>query len=102
MKTLLQNARCIVTCDDNDSILRGADVLMQDGVIAAVGKLGDVEADEVVDASRMILYPGLINTHHHLYQYFTRNLRHVQNLELFDWLTALYDIWAHLNEAPFA
>ena len=68
MKTLLQNARCIVTCDDNDSILRGADVLMQDGVIAAVGKLGSIEADEVVDASRMILYPGLINTHHHLYQ----------------------------------
>ena len=98
MKTLLQNARCIITCDDNDTILRGADVLMQDGVIAAIGKLGTVQADEVIDASRMILYPGLINTHHHLYQYFTRNLRHVQNLELFDWLTALYDIWAHLNE----
>ena len=98
MKTLLQNARCIVTCDDSDSILRGADLLIQDGVIAAIGRLGKAEADEVIDASRMILYPGLINTHHHLYQYFTRNLRHVQNLELFDWLTALYDIWAHLNE----
>jgi len=98
MKTLLQNARCIVTCDDIDSILRGADVLMEDGVISAIGHLGAVRADEIVDASRLILYPGLINTHHHLYQYFTRNLRHVQNLELFDWLTALYDIWAHLNE----
>ena len=98
MKTLLQNARCIVTCDDNDSILRGADVLMEDGVISAIGHLGSVQADEIIDASRLILYPGLINTHHHLYQYFTRNLRHVQNLELFDWLTALYDIWAHLNE----
>ena len=98
MKTLLQNARCIVTCDDNDSILRGADVLMEDGVISAIGQLGAVQADEIIDASRLILCPGLINTHHHLYQYFTRNLRHVQNLELFDWLTALYDIWAHLNE----
>ena len=98
MKTLLQNARCIVTCDDKDSILRGADVLMEDGVIAAIGHLGAVQADEIIDASRLILYPGLINTHHHLYQYFTRTLRHVQNLELFDWLTALYDIWAHLNE----
>ena len=98
MKTLLQNARCIVTCDDNDSILRGADVLIEDSVIAAIGHLGAVQADEIIDASRLILYPGLINTHHHLYQYFTRNLRHVQNLELFDWLTALYDIWAHLNE----
>ncbi len=98
MKTLLKNARCIVTCDDQDSIFRNTDLLMQDGVIAAIGELGDPEADEVVDASRWILYPGLINSHHHLYQYFTRNLRHVQNLELFDWLTALYDIWAHLNE----
>jgi cytosine/adenosine deaminase-related metal-dependent hydrolase len=98
MKTLLQNARCIVTCDDQDTILRGADLLMQDGVIAAIGHLDAVEADEVIDASRLIVYPGLINTHHHLYQYFTRNLRHVQNLELFDWLIALYDIWAHLNE----
>ena len=84
MKTLLQHARCIVTCDDRDSILRDTDVWIQDGVIAAIGNLGAVAADEIVDASRMILYPGLINTHHHLYQYFTRNLRHVQNLELFD------------------
>jgi len=98
MKTLLQNVHCIVTCDDNDSILRGVDVLVENGVIAQIGNLGKPEADEVIDASRLILYPGLINTHHHLYQYFTRNLRHVQNLELFDWLTALYDIWAHLNE----
>jgi cytosine/adenosine deaminase-related metal-dependent hydrolase len=97
MKTLLQNARCIVTCDDNDAILRGVDVLMQDGRISAIGDLSNVSADEVIDASKLILYPGLINTHHHLYQYFTRNLRHVQNMELFDWLTALYDIWAHLN-----
>ena len=43
MKTLLQNARCIVTCDDNDSILRGADVLMEDGVISAIGHLGAVQ-----------------------------------------------------------
>lgn len=98
MKTLLKHARTVVTCDDSDSILRGADVLLEDGVIRSVGKLGDVPADEVIDAGRLILYPGLINTHHHLYQYFTRNLARVQNLELFDWLTALYGIWSHLNE----
>ena len=60
MKTLLKNARCIVTCDDRDSILRGGDVLMQDGVIAAIGTLDQTGADEVIDASRLILYPGLI------------------------------------------
>ena len=98
MKTILKHARCIVTCDDRDPILRGADVLIENGVIAKIGQLDPMEADEVLDASAWILYPGLINTHHHLYQYFTRNLKHVQNLELFDWLTALYDIWAHLNE----
>ena len=98
MKTILKQARCIVTCDDRDSILRGADVLIENGAIAKIGQLDHMEADEVLDASAWILYPGLINTHHHLYQYFTRNLKHVQNLELFDWLTALYDIWAHLNE----
>ena len=98
MKTILKHARCIVTCDDRDSILLGADVLIENGMIAKIGQLGHMEADEVLDASAWILYPGLINTHHHLYQYFTRNLKHVQNLELFDWLTALYDIWAHLNE----
>ena len=42
-------------------------------------------------------YPGLINTHHHLYQIFSRNLPQVQNLELFDWLTALYEIWKGLD-----
>ena len=98
MKTLLKHARTIVTCDDADNLLHGADVLIEDGVIRAVGALDNVQSDEIVDASDWILYPGLVNTHHHLYQYFTRNLRHVQNLELFDWLTALYDIWAHLNE----
>lgn len=98
MRTLLKHARTVVTCDDADSILHGADVLLENGVIRSVGATENVAADEVIDASRLILYPGLINTHHHLYQYFTRNLRHVQNLELFDWLTALYDIWAHLNE----
>ena len=98
MKTILKHARCIVTCDDRDSILRGVDVFIENGVIAKIGQLDHMEADEVLDASAWILYPGLINTHHHLYQYFTRNLKHVQNLELFDWLTALYDIWAHLNE----
>ena len=41
----------------------------------------------------MLCYPGLINTHHHLYQQFSRNLPQVQNMELFDWLKTLYEIW---------
>ena len=46
----------------------------------------------------MLCYPGLVNTHHHLYQLFSRNLPQVQNMELFDWLTSLYAIWKGLNE----
>ena len=52
----------------------------------------------MIDASGCFVYPGLINTHHHLYQTFTRNLPQVQKLELFPWLTALYEIWRYLDD----
>ena len=45
----------------------------------------------------MLCYPGLVNTHHHLYQVFSRNLPEVQNMELFDWLKTLYEIWKNLD-----
>lgn len=54
-------------------------------------------ADEVIDAEGMLVYPGLINTHHHLYQIFTRNLPEVQNMELFPWLTTLYEYWKNID-----
>ena len=53
---------------------------------------------DVIDASNMVMYPGLINTHHHLYQTFSRNLPQVQNMELFPWLKTLYEIWKHVDE----
>ena len=55
-------------------------------------------ADEVIDGSHMVMYPGLINTHHHLYQTFSRNLPQVQNMELFPWLKTLYEIWKNVDE----
>ena len=45
----------------------------------------------------MLCYPGLVNTHHHLYQQFSRNLPQVQDMELFDWLKTLYEIWKNLD-----
>ena len=87
----------IVSCDDWDHIYHNADVWFRDGVIEGIGNMtGD--ADLCFDASDMILYPGLVNTHHHLYQYFTRNLEAVQSYELFDWLKALYEIWKNLTD----
>lgn len=96
MTTLLKNVNTVVTCDDHDRVLRDTDVLLADGRVQKIGACEE-SADTVIDCGNLLLYPGLINTHHHLYQYFTRNLRKVQGFELFDWLTALYEIWKNLN-----
>ncbi len=96
MTTLLRNVDTVVTCDAQDTVLRHTDVWMQDGVLIGFGAQ-PLTADETFDCSRMFLYPGLVNTHHHLYQFFTRNLKQVQSFELFDWLVALYEIWKNLN-----
>ena len=93
---LIRNAAHIVTCDKQDRVYDRADLLIRDGVIAAIGAV-DQPADEVIDAAGCIVYPGLINTHHHLYQVFSRNLPQVQNMELFDWLRTLYEIWKNLD-----
>ena len=94
---LLRNLKTVVTCDDADAILEGVDLYCEDGVIRAIGRGLPQSADTVVDGTHFWCYPGLINTHHHLYQIFSRNLPQVQNLELFDWLTALYEIWKGLD-----
>lgn len=93
---LIQNPSHIVTCDDQDTVLEHANLLMEDGEITYIGPEKRA-ADETIDASGCIVYPGLINTHHHLYQTFSRNLPQVQNLELFDWLVTLYEIWKNLD-----
>ena len=106
MNTLLiQNIDAIITCDKEDSVFTGADLLCVDGLIRRIGPslstdpaLSGLAIDQVIDGSGMIAYPGLINAHHHLYQVFSRNLPEVQNLELFDWLVALYEVWKNLTE----
>ena len=96
MLTRLQNIDTIVSCDERDRVYRNVDLWFQNGVIVAVGAY-DGTPDTTIDARNLIVYPGLVNTHHHLYQYFTRNLKKVQNYELFDWLKALYGVWKNLN-----
>ena len=96
---LIKNAAAIITCNDNDDILYNADMYIKNGEIIKIGSLNnDLKADRVYDMEGKYVFPGLINTHHHLYQTFTRNLSTVQNMELFDWLTALYEIWCGLDE----
>lgn len=100
-KTLLiKNADIVVSCDENDRVYKNASVFIRNGVIEKIteNEAMDILADEVIDAKGKIVYPGLINTHHHMYQLFTRNLPPLQNLELFPWLRALYEIWKNLDE----
>ena len=98
---LIRNALAVVTMDDAGSEVPGGDVLVRDGVIAAVGLGLDApvgEACEVIDATGKVVLPGLVNTHHHLYQTLTRNLPRVADAKLFDWLVELYEVWRGLDE----
>lgn len=94
---LIKNIKYMVTNDKTEPLLSNVNVFIEDGVITSICRDLPI-ADEVVDAKNMIVYPGLINAHHHLYQIFTRNLPQVQNMELFDWLKTLYEIWKYLDD----
>ena len=98
MSTLLiKNARYVISCDDNDTLYERVNLFIRDGVIRSIGP-DFHQADSVIDAASMAVYPGLINTHHHLYQLFSRNLPEVQKMELFPWLVTLYEVWKRLDE----
>ena len=102
MSTLLiKNARYVVSCGDSDTLYERVNLFIRDGVIVSIGP-DYHQADTVLDASSMAVYPGLINTHHHLYQLFSRNLPEVQKMELFPWLVTLYEVWKDLDEEVVA
>lgn len=94
---VVKNVKYLVTCDDHDQLLQNVNIWVQDGVITYIGEKS-MAAEDTIDASSMVVYPGLVNTHHHLYQTFSRNLPQVQNMELFPWLKTLYEIWKNVNE----
>lgn len=103
-KTLLiKNALVLATMDDAGREIKDGDVYIEGPEIKKVGKGLKVKADTVIDARNCVVMPGMVNTHHHLYQTLTRNLPKVQDAELFDWLVYLYDIWKHVDpEAIYA
>ncbi|WP_322866881.1 8-oxoguanine deaminase [Aquicoccus sp. G2-2] len=93
---LIRNADTLVTMNDAREELCGADILIRDGVIVAVGqKLKS--AGEVQEAHGCVVTPGLVNTHHHLYQSMTRAVPGGQDALLFGWLQTLYPIWAKMG-----
>lgn len=98
MALLIKNAAFIATMDAQGRELRGEDILIDGPKITAMGKNLPVPAQaKVVDASGHWVFPGLINTHHHLYQTLTRCIGQIQQAELFPWLKFLYPIWAGLT-----
>jgi 8-oxoguanine deaminase len=99
-KTLLiKNARVLVTMDATRREINDGALFIRGNVIEQVGSSADLpqSADEVIDATNHVVLPGLINTHHHMYQSLTRVIPAAQNGELFNWLNNLYPIWANLT-----
>lgn len=96
---LLRNATLVATMDDADTSVPNGSILIDDNVVRAVGPADALptSADTVIDASEMILLPGLVNTHHHFYQTLTRNIPAAQDADLFTWLRTLYPIWAGMT-----
>ena len=93
---LIQNADTVLTMDAARRELHGADVLLRGGVVAAVGH-GLTTTGRVVQAKGCVVTPGLVNTHHHLYQTLTRAVPGGQDALLFGWLKTLYPIWARFG-----
>lgn len=80
----------------------GGHVYIEDGIIISVGP-GPFSgtADVVIDAGRMLVLPGFVNTHHHFFQTLTRNIVATQRSELFDWLRINYEIWRGISAEAF-
>ncbi len=95
-ETLIKNADVILTMDDTRQEFANADLLIRDGAITQIGQ-GLTTTGEVNDASGCVVTPGLVNTHHHLYQTLTRAIPGGQDALLFGWLKTLYPIWARFG-----
>jgi cytosine/adenosine deaminase-related metal-dependent hydrolase len=91
---LVRNATLLVTMDGQRRELAGGALFARDGVIEAVGLTAGLPAtaDVVIDATDQVVIPGLVNTHHHMYQTLTRVLPAAQDHSLFGWLQALYPV----------
>lgn len=104
-KILIKNARAIVTCNDTDEVFYNADMLIDGPQIQKIGqKLSEDEAlvagAQVIDAADKFVYPGLVNTHHHFFQTFVRNLTTIDypNLLVMDWIDKIYRIFQKIDD----
>ncbi|MEI6363487.1 MAG: 8-oxoguanine deaminase [Actinomycetes bacterium] len=93
---LARHAEILVTMDDERREIKDGGIFARDGIIEKVGPTSELPdtADVVIDLTGQVVLPGFVNTHHHLDQTLTRNLPQAQNINLFPWLIAHYEIWA--------
>ncbi|NCX58115.1 MAG: 8-oxoguanine deaminase [Rhodobacteraceae bacterium] len=103
---LLKNADVLCTMsapnvDKNhvESEIKGGGLFVRNGVIEAVGESNSLPqiADTIIDMKGHVVIPGMVNTHHHLFQNLTRAVPAAQNSELFGWLKTLYPIWSNIG-----
>jgi cytosine/adenosine deaminase-related metal-dependent hydrolase len=100
---LLKNCYYVATFNDAGDELWNQDILVEGNVIRRIASNITLTREqkkqaEVIDCSHLLVMPGMVNTHHHLYQTLTRNLPGAQDAKLFDWLVHLYPIWANVDE----
>ena len=97
--TLVSGADLVATMNGDRDEIRGGWVAVRDGRVAAIGGPGsEPEAGRVIRANGCLVTPGLVNTHHHIYQNLTRSFGPALGGGLFDWLRTLYPVWSRLDE----
>lgn len=97
--TLIKNAAAIVTCDSDNRVYYDCDLLIEDQQIKQIGKNLTCEDATIIDAKDKFIYPGLVNTHHHFFQTFVRNMQSIDfpNMLVVDWLDHIYRIFANID-----
>ncbi len=104
-KLLIKNAKVIATMDNKRKRIENGAIYIEDNVIKNVAPTKQVISNfqfpisniQTIDAADKVALPGLVNTHHHLYQTLNRNIPAVQDAKLFDWIKILYEIWREIT-----
>lgn len=98
-RILIRNARAIVTCDEQDRVYFNADMLIEGPRIVKIGTGITEPCDEVIDGTDKFVYPGLVNTHHHFFQTFVRNLKTIDypNMTVPEWLDKAYRVFQKVD-----
>lgn len=97
---MIRNAKAIVSCDRQDTVYHDSDMLIQGPKILKIGTHLQDSFDEAIDATEKFVYPGLINTHHHFFQTFVRNLKTIDypNMTVPQWLDKIYRIFQLVDD----